>query len=192
MDPTFWPIHPTMERLWMFKRLTGTMTDLTWPDHDTITTTPGGDKRKNVLSNTSDRCAGHRGSDVFPFVMGGTSGKSSAPGIAVRSGIRSTGVEGGERDRGFTLTNREVLQAFDPRINSLPYVYDTFRWEHCEAEGYNFEDAWHSALTSAAVAATSKIDYSLRYVPPMFRREEERQSTVPPRPSERRHSGSPK
>ncbi|CAM9493647.1 unnamed protein product, partial [Sphacelaria rigidula] len=34
LDPSFWVTHPTMERLFMFKRLTGTMTDLTWPDTD--------------------------------------------------------------------------------------------------------------------------------------------------------------
>lgn len=24
----------------------------------------------------------------------------------------------------------------------LTYVYDTFKWEHCKADGYDFEDAW--------------------------------------------------
>lgn len=187
----------------MFKRLTGTLTDVTWPDHDTTTTTPEGVTRENILSITSDRCAGHRGSDVFPFiVLGETSADNkshnNAPGnIAVRSGIRSTAVRGGggEREDGFTLTNREVLRALDPRANDLPYVYDTFRWEHCESEGYDFEDARHSALTSAAAAATAHIEYSSRYVPRVFRYEEEEEGNPnppPPRLPERRHSGSPK
>lgn len=45
-------------------------------------------------------------------------------------------------ETGNTLTNRELLRAFDARLNSLSYVYDTFKWTHCEADGINFDDAW--------------------------------------------------
>lgn len=42
---------------------------------------------------------------------------------------------------GNVLTNREVLHAFDPRNNNLPYVYDTFKWAHCAEDGHDLDDA---------------------------------------------------
>ena len=59
----------------------------------------------------------------------------------VRTGIK--GMESGN-----TLTNRELLMAFDPRSNSLPYVYDNFKWTHCEADGFDFDDAWKAQAST--------------------------------------------
>lgn len=73
LDPTFWPVHPTIERLWMFKRLTGTMTDLTWGDRDITVSTDdeGGSGNSSTyveaLSLFDESCNGHRGSDIYPF-----------------------------------------------------------------------------------------------------------------------------
>lgn len=45
----------------------------------------------------------------------------------------------GEVKRGkHVLTNREVLDALDPRVNMLSYVYDNFRWDHCAQQGIDF------------------------------------------------------
>ena len=52
MDPSFWPIHPTMERLWLFKKLAGGFTDEAWPSVDYATV---------------DGCHGHKAGDVIPF-----------------------------------------------------------------------------------------------------------------------------
>lgn len=128
MDPTFWPIHPTMERLFMFKRLTGTMTDLTWPDSTETYTDLDGDSYTCTVCLYGDYCMGHRGSDVFPFGL--VDGSTFLP----RTGIRG--------DTYNTRTNREILELLDPRINSMSYVYDTFKWDHCKADGYDFDDAW--------------------------------------------------
>lgn len=49
---------------------------------------------------------------------------------------------------GNSLTNREVLRALDPRINALPYVYDTFKWKHCAIDGYDLDDAWKDSTRS--------------------------------------------
>ncbi|CAN0535641.1 unnamed protein product, partial [Scytosiphon promiscuus] len=38
-------------------------------------------------------------------------------------------------------TNSQALLAFDPRINALPYVYDTFKWAHCKEDGFDLNDA---------------------------------------------------
>lgn len=34
------------------------------------------------------------------------------------------------------------MQVLDPRVNSLNYIYDTFEWTHCTADGYDMNDAW--------------------------------------------------
>ena len=56
-DISFWSIHPTIERLWQFKKLSKTFTNESWPDREDIdqTTTlwPG--------------CYGHYASDVLNF-----------------------------------------------------------------------------------------------------------------------------
>lgn len=51
----------------MFKRLTGTLTDLTWPDTDIKFHTSNGTTESWRLSLWEEDCNGHRGSDVFPF-----------------------------------------------------------------------------------------------------------------------------
>ena len=30
----------------------------------------------------------------------------------------------------------------DASVNMLPYVYDTFKWDHCLGAGIDFDDAW--------------------------------------------------
>ncbi|CBN79225.1 TYRosinase family member (tyr-4) [Ectocarpus siliculosus] len=135
LDPSFWSTHPTMERLWMYVVLTGQITDWSWPDADVTYTTPDGTVVTESLSEYEESCFGHHGSDVFPFGLLDT----DTDGFEIKTGISFNSATGNE------LTNREALQAFDPRINALPYVYDTFNWEHCAADGYDFGDAWQSS-----------------------------------------------
>lgn len=75
-----------------------------------------------------------------------------------------TGIRGGgdtDTGGGNTLTNREVLLNLDPRRNSLPYIYDTFAWEHCEADGYHFDDAWPAASSAGGNKSTQDIGDSV-------------------------------
>ena len=138
MDPTFWPMHGTMERMWQYSVVTGQVTDFNWPDDDEINITlPDGTIYTEYIS-TTEGCEGHRGSDVFPFHL-----DSGVDGFEVKTGIRGSPVTGNN------LTNREVLASFDPRSNSLTYVYDTFKWDHCVPEGYDFDDAWRETAASA-------------------------------------------
>ena len=37
---------------------------------------------------------------------------------------------------GVYFSNAELYTKFDANNRELAYVYDTFEWEHCEAEGY--------------------------------------------------------
>ena len=137
LDPMFWPMHGTMERLWQFAVLTGQVTDFTWPDEDMNVTLPDGTIDTQYVSSY-EVCIGHRGSDVFPYGLL----SSDVDTFEVKTGIRSNPVTGNE------LTNREVLASLDPRSNPLTYVYDTFKWEHCGPEGYDFDDAWRETVPS--------------------------------------------
>ena len=128
----FWPIHGTLERLYQFSVVTGTVTDFRWADEDVIITLPDGTTYTEYVSSYYEECSGHHGSHVFPYGLLG----SDIDGFKVKTGIRGNTVTGNN------LTNREVLAAFDPRNNSLNYVYDTFKWDHCVSQGYDFDDAW--------------------------------------------------
>ncbi|CAM9190527.1 unnamed protein product, partial [Discosporangium mesarthrocarpum] len=130
LDPSFWPIHPTMERLFLYKFLTGTMTDLTWPDHDTTYTDEDGENfiiSISLGSTGEEPCKGHAGSDIFPFELDGIMGDGVPVHLWGKSEVN-------------TFSNREILGALDPNVDALPYIYDTFTWPHCEGQGFDFED----------------------------------------------------
>lgn len=130
-----------MERLWMYSVLTGQVTDFHWPDSDVTFTASDGTTYTESISIYSEECKGHRGSDVFPFDL--LSGDSND--FTVQTGIKGN-AEGG----GNVLTNKQALAAFDPRVNGLSYIYDTFKWPHCEADGVNMSDAWMKASDSSS------------------------------------------
>lgn len=54
MDPSFWPIHPTIERLYMLKKLRGYFSDESWPSIGT--------------SSYGEDCTGHDADDVIPLL----------------------------------------------------------------------------------------------------------------------------
>ncbi|CAM9241469.1 unnamed protein product [Ectocarpus sp. 12 AP-2014] len=137
LDPTFWPMHPTMERLFMFSSLTGQVTDFHWPDSEFSHTDSNGNTVVERISDYDDTCKGHGGGDVFPFGL--LDNDESTLKI-------NTGMKGDEED-GNTLTNREALAAIDARFNNLPYVYDNFKWNHCTDYGIDFDDAWDASTT---------------------------------------------
>lgn len=149
----------------MYTVLTGQITDYTWPDADVTYTASDGTVYTESISKYSEDCEGHRGGDVFPFDLLA----KDVNDFTVHPGIKGS-PEGG----GNTFTNREVLAALDPRLDALPYVYDTFEWAHCEADGFDLKDAWRAkGETSASAtkgAATGPPE------PRTPRREEHRQS----------------
>ena len=121
-----------MERLWQFAVATGQVTEFRWPDNDRQTTLPDGSTYTEYVSKYYENCDGHRGSDIFPYGLL----DQDVNGFEVKTGIKSNPPTGNN------LSNREVLDALDPRSNSMAYVYDTFKWDHCVSEGYDFDDAW--------------------------------------------------
>ena len=151
-DPSFWPIHPTQERLLQAKMFAGGFDAWTWPN-TTGASSPmstvsydwvcnhaecydysdkSDDKDKDFLSSC---CAGHFEDDaLFDF-------------------------ESGDRERQFGPTNRQVLADADPTSEAygLPYVYDNFDWSHCsKLAGYDL----YAAIIdlNANATATGRID----------------------------------
>ncbi|CAM9668790.1 unnamed protein product [Ascophyllum nodosum] len=132
LDPMFWPMHPTMERIWQLSILTGHITDFTWPDHDITYHGPDQTPVERSLSMYTETCVGHRGSDAFPFGIL----ESDIEGFDVEVGMLA------HDGTGVGIPNRDVLAAVDPRVGNVTYIYDNFKWEHCAADGYNFDDLW--------------------------------------------------
>jgi len=65
------------------------------------------------LTSSTGYCYGHEENDVLNY---------------------SNLVDG---DSDIAYTNRDVLDLFDPNVALLPFVYDSFAWEHCILEGFS-------------------------------------------------------
>jgi Common central domain of tyrosinase len=121
-DPSFWPIHPTLERLLQAKYMAGGFQDNTWP------TDPINDYvcDKAECYDVSDDnlgfgywgtcCYGHYETDQL----------MNAP--------------DGDRDSYTSYTNAEIHTMTDAGSLSygMPYIYDEFAWDHCADIGMDF------------------------------------------------------
>ena len=140
LDPAFWPTHPTVDRLWHWVRLSSSFDagfDETWKDEAT--------------------CYGHNASHVQPFrglfddddTLAGRQGLENGEEADVdanaTAAANATDADGGDSgDSGDSgqpslagfYTNAQLYRRFDPRGDSLPYVYAHFEWDHCSAAGY--------------------------------------------------------
>ena len=145
-DPTFWLVHGTVDRLVHWRRIfastAGTerssenegvgsdaiamLFDESWgyahsavAPSDTNLICDWSDVAKDSTTNlpTCDvgTCPGHNEDDVLPF----------------------EGFIEGQKE-GEMLTNREMYDFLSPFNEKLPYVYDNFRWAHCDKEGFTF------------------------------------------------------
>lgn len=126
VDVSFWPIHPTVERLLQYKRIVDDFDVTVWanplPEEPTMFCQEGVTTRAAERRGDVDRCQGHHAVDlvIYPQLV--------------------------KQQRGYAkeaLTNAEFLASLDPYDYRLPYVYDNFRWTHCEEEGVFFPTpAW--------------------------------------------------
>ena len=119
-DPSFWPIHPTQERLLQLKYMVGSVSGSPWPTDSTVDYVC--DKAQCFESDYGNKdyyamcCYGHYENDqLLDFV----------------NGIKNSG---------YGPTNKETLDATDPTSAqySMTYIYDHFEWSHCE-EDFNAE-----------------------------------------------------
>ena len=112
-DPSFWVIHPTLERLTHAKLMVGGFIDEKW-ESDKVNEKVC-DKASCYISDYGDQdyyeecCYGHYEFDqVLDYVNG-------------------------NKTNFIGSTNADVFKATDPRFStySMTYVYDSFTWDHC-------------------------------------------------------------
>jgi len=107
-DPSFWPVHPNIDRLFQWRKLQGVTGTEHWPD--------GADFHTGFYwgGGNGETCWGHNPSDVMIW----------------------SNLFLDDRLNSQPYTVRQLFHFMDPASGNLPYVYDNFVWEHCEAEGY--------------------------------------------------------
>lgn len=115
-DPSFWVIHPTIERVLHAKFMSGGFETETWATDATNDYVCNRPRCFNSTTGTkdyySDCCYGHYENDRLMDAISGN------------------------RFEGVGPTNAEMVAAMDPRGDtySMPYVYDKFTWDHCEED----------------------------------------------------------
>ena len=147
IDISFWPIHPTLERLFQYKMLAAPFSDLTFE-----CTTCWDDGYCLWGSTFNSSCEGHYPDSPTTFAVSSMAveheAAADARGGRAHGGHRSSGgfgssfsIDGdgkGSFERRF-LTNEELLALERPNTTrGLTYIYENFHWDHCEALGISF------------------------------------------------------
>ena len=112
---SFWPIHPTLDRLLQYKRIVMPFTDPSWGSDGT--TGPMG--TMYCTNPMTSQCMGHHAEDVTPFLTNSM-----------------------DDDGNFAssyLTNAEIFNISSPSNYKLHYIYDGFEWSHCDEAGFKFK-----------------------------------------------------
>ena len=123
-DVSFWPIHPTLERLLIYTRLVSKFDDPSWRE-DT-------GEMVCLYSDTTD-CRGHNAYDVTSYES------------------HVLGDDGAFEYR--YLTNAEVFDLSAPGNYTLDYVYDNFEWNHCDDTPFAFPRLSDAQADSASPKA---------------------------------------
>jgi len=136
-DPLFWVLHTTSERLLQYRRLKAVASakdnvtmpfDETWGyshmDSDSDIgvvcdwSSVSASDPTSVPVCTKGTCSGHKANDKLPFDLSAVSKKL-----------------------GKGTTNQELYDWLSPTNPNIPYVYDTFKYEHCMAAGVDVGDS---------------------------------------------------
>jgi hypothetical protein len=134
-DPSFWVIHPTLERLFHAKLLAGGFATDEWEDDQksdyVCAKAECYEESKGEKGYWEDCCYGHYASDKL---------------------LDSTT---GDKSLHYGISNEEALAKADPRSNdySNTYVYDSFEWDHCTAVDFSAKLA---ALYSSSEARRAR------------------------------------
>jgi hypothetical protein len=114
-DPSFWPIHPNLERMFHLKLMSGGFADSTWPVvRDDVCDKSECYEREAGEKVESDQCCrGHFEYDqLLDFINGNVTG-------------------------GYGLTNKDMMMQTNPvktGAYKMPYIYDDFTWSHCDED----------------------------------------------------------
>lgn len=116
-DPSFWPIHPTLERAMQAKLMSSGFPDMVWPSDaaNEYVCDKSNCYEDGVLDAWDQCCYGHYEYDqLLNFVSG-------------------------DKSTGYGPTNREMIDGTNPTSASynMPYIYGHFEWSHCTI---NFSD----------------------------------------------------
>lgn len=119
-DPSFWPIHPTQERLLQLKYMVGGFTNSSWP-----TTTSA---RGAYVCNHANCYMWDDLSQPKDFYDGCCYGHFEYDQLLDFTTWNRTNYYG--------PTNHQILLDADPSTDSyaMPYIYDDFSWDHCEED----------------------------------------------------------
>lgn len=114
VETSFWPIHPTLDRLFQFKQLVKPFQTMDWIEED----------GKLCTSSGSTKCEGHSPDDLTFFYM--TSYDEESKSFSKKY-----------------YTNMEVRSILDVSKYSATYIYNDFEWEHCAGTGFDFGHSLH-------------------------------------------------
>eukprot|EP01035_Chromulina_nebulosa_P020231 gene20231-26265_t len=119
-DPSFWSIHPTLERLLHAKYLYGGFTNEDWADSPS---------NQYVCDKASCYNAEQDSFDFFDSCCDGHYADSQLLDPIV-----------GDRKKFIGLTNEQVMKLTTPTSDSygMSYVYDGFQWDHCLNDNLDF------------------------------------------------------
>lgn len=107
-DISFWPMHPTIDRLTQYRRAVAEFSTLDWA--------AGSSEDESQLCQYGTDCAGHHGYDLT----------SSAVTLLGRDGAFAT----------THPTNAELLRLLSPADYKMSYIYQDFDYAHCrDADG---------------------------------------------------------
>lgn len=149
-DPSFWPIHPTMERLLQAKLMSGGFDTYTWssdPDDGYVCDKSSCyEYEQGSKDEYTECCYGHYENDqLLDFVNA-------------------------DKSSGYGLTNAQVMAFTDPTDTlsytdsesgssvsgyKMTYVYQHFDWSHCASE--DFDGLFASLAKSSSSTATKTM-----------------------------------
>lgn len=152
VDVSFWPIHPTMDRIFQYKRIVNDFQDLVWrgtADDDEHNDLPYGNTTfcdlgysttvaKDYFGVTESKCEGHHPEDLT-FFRSMTKGSDGSYQVG-------------------KLTNVELLQKLNPKSYGMSYLYDDFTWSHCEADGYDFTAVDYDATAPKTTVSKKTLE----------------------------------
>lgn len=113
VEVSFWPIHPTLDRLLQYKVLAKPFTDKTW---DFSSESSGSNE---YCTTSTSGCDGHHAGDLTYWKL-----------VVNEDGVYKSK----------TMTNQEVREAINPETYSMPYIYNHFKWSHCDSMNVTFTD----------------------------------------------------
>jgi hypothetical protein len=139
-DPSFWPVHPTLERLVQAKYLSGGFPDSTWPSdsvNEYVCDKAQCYDEDGVQGYYASCCYGHYENDqLLDFITP-------------------------DKNAGTGPTNAAIWKGTDPRSveYTMTYIYQDFDWSHCNQDfAYLIEQlSSTSGEGSSGVYATDSI-----------------------------------